>query len=348
MCNIAGYVGSRPAAPVLIDMIKAQEGFNAGFYTGIATMHEGKIYYAKLSGDTDRLLSMTEAAKLPGNIGIIHSRTRSGGGDGWAHPFVSYKNEKVDTAYVANGSAGIFKTRIGEAAMIAKDLENDGYLLNCKLWGVKNPSYPVLDDGACLHMSDIMCQLFQRNMDKCQDAVEAVSRAYCQFPGEIVGLLLNLSVPNAIVWSRISKPMFVGFSAHGACLSSCAIAFPKDFGEPRLLPACSAGCVYADHYTEAAYKDPPARVAEIDDNIYKSASEVIIGALSEGEKRFSDLLKLVRPLDQWQKDADCLPDTPLVYDILYKLYKEQKLKMHNVSVEGVQKDILAPLTLFSL
>lgn len=81
MCNIAGYVGTKRAAPILIDMIKREEGLDGGFYTGIATIHEGKIYYAKLTGDADKLVAMTNAPSLPGTVGIIHSRTQSGGGD---------------------------------------------------------------------------------------------------------------------------------------------------------------------------------------------------------------------------------------------------------------------------
>jgi hypothetical protein len=34
MCNIAGYVGIRPAAPILIEMIRRQEGLAGGYYTG--------------------------------------------------------------------------------------------------------------------------------------------------------------------------------------------------------------------------------------------------------------------------------------------------------------------------
>ncbi|MBQ7034845.1 MAG: glutamine--fructose-6-phosphate aminotransferase, partial [Clostridia bacterium] len=84
MCNIAGYVGDRPAAPILIEMIRRQQGLDGGYYTGIATIHQGRLHYAKLAGDLDHLLENSEAMNLPGNIGIIHSRTRSGGGDGWA------------------------------------------------------------------------------------------------------------------------------------------------------------------------------------------------------------------------------------------------------------------------
>ena len=48
MCNIAGYTGFRRAAPVLIDMIRREEGFLGGYYTGIATIHEGKVYSAPI------------------------------------------------------------------------------------------------------------------------------------------------------------------------------------------------------------------------------------------------------------------------------------------------------------
>ena len=92
MCNMAGYVGEFRAAPILIEMMKREEGIQGGFQTGIATYHEGKIYYAKITGDTDRLTAMTNAASLPGNIGIMHSRSNSGGLDEWAHPFVSEKD----------------------------------------------------------------------------------------------------------------------------------------------------------------------------------------------------------------------------------------------------------------
>ncbi|MBQ2273110.1 MAG: glutamine--fructose-6-phosphate aminotransferase, partial [Clostridia bacterium] len=92
MCNIAGCVGSRRAAPILLEMLRRQEGFAGGYYTGIATIHEGRIYSAKLTGDVSKLISDTDAADLPGTIGIIHSRSKSGGGDPWAHPFLGYRN----------------------------------------------------------------------------------------------------------------------------------------------------------------------------------------------------------------------------------------------------------------
>ena len=73
MCNMAGYAGIKDAAPILIEMLKRQEGFEGGYSSGIATFHEGKIYYAKIVGDTDRLVALTEAAKtvLGNAFGLI-------------------------------------------------------------------------------------------------------------------------------------------------------------------------------------------------------------------------------------------------------------------------------------
>ena len=55
MCNIAGYAGHRQAAPILLEILRRQEPFDGNMSTGIATIHEGRLYYAKLTGDMERL-----------------------------------------------------------------------------------------------------------------------------------------------------------------------------------------------------------------------------------------------------------------------------------------------------
>ena len=94
MCTIAGYAGKRRAAPILIEMMRKEEFMDGGLSTGIATIHEGKLYTAKVTGDLETLLRETDAADLPGTVGIIHSRT---GGNlvSHAHPFKSADGELV-------------------------------------------------------------------------------------------------------------------------------------------------------------------------------------------------------------------------------------------------------------
>ena len=65
MCNIAGYIGNRRAAPIRIEMLRRQEIYDGGLATGIATVHEGKLYMRKVAGNLDELLRDTDAIDLP-------------------------------------------------------------------------------------------------------------------------------------------------------------------------------------------------------------------------------------------------------------------------------------------
>ena len=51
MCNIAGYAGTEKAAPKLLEMLRRQQAFDGGVCTGIATIHDGRIFYRKVFGD---------------------------------------------------------------------------------------------------------------------------------------------------------------------------------------------------------------------------------------------------------------------------------------------------------
>jgi len=339
MCNIAGYAGTRPAAPVLIDMLRREEGWNAGFYTGIATIHEGKIHYAKLTGDLDHLLSGTDAATLPGTIGVIHSRTASGGGDEWSHPFIGEVNGEEILAYVANGSRGCFTPRAAEATALAGKLEAAGYAFRSR---ENNPVglYPALPDGGAAHMSDVMAQLIARNIVRGQNPSSAMDAAFCEMPSEIVGLMLSLAEPDCIQWSRINMPMFVGFSGHGTYLASTPQAFPSDAGEPTLLPALSGGRIYPGRFTAAPYKTPPGTVAPITPRILCKAYALIESALKEGPRTMPQLNALVRPRFE---AADCVPSAALVYSILNDLERENRLIITKENRPGMHEGLTAPL-----
>ena len=78
MCNIAGYVGKRNAAPILLEMLKRQENFDGGMTAGIATIHEGRLYTVKCEGTVEDLIKNTDAMNLPCNIGIAHTPLKLG------------------------------------------------------------------------------------------------------------------------------------------------------------------------------------------------------------------------------------------------------------------------------
>ena len=339
MCNIAGYVGEKNAAPLLIEMIKQQEGYNGGYYTGIATLHEGKIYHAKLSGDTDRLLALTDAAKLPGRIGIIHSRTKSGGGDEWAHPFLGYREGTPFCAYVANGGVGCFASRGTEFNEMAQALFEQGYPLHSRV-AIEPPAYIQLKDGASVHMSDVMCQMIVRQLRTCNDQARAMEAAFCEMPSEIVGLLLSLDTPDRITYSRFNLPMSVGFAPHGAYLASSPMAFPADAGEPSLLPANSCGYIYADRACTMPMKHPPKAVAHLSAEIVDRAYHAVKAVLEERETIFSVLSnEVVKPLFTGE---DLRPNAALVYQVLLALKKEGLLQERIDTLPGVFPELTAP------
>ena len=196
MCNIAAYVGERRAAPILIEMLSRIEGMNAGFFTGIATLHEGRLHYRKLEGELSYLLAHTDAADLPGNIGLIHGRTPGMGGDGWAHPFVGMRANEPVTALIANGSFGIFKPNLDRYTAIARSLEADGYTLTSATAQPVELGRP-LASGLRAHMTDAFCQLVLRYMDAGESEARALELAFTEAPEEMVTLMLSVQHPIA-------------------------------------------------------------------------------------------------------------------------------------------------------
>lgn len=338
MCNIAGYVGSQAAAPILMDMMRRQQGFAGGFYTGIATLHQGKIYYEKLTGDLDHLLENTRAASLPGNIGILHSRSYCGGtgGDAWAHPFVTQRDDKVTLAYVANGAAGRF-AECAEHGARAAQLIKDGYPLSAQR--IDTDRYVTLPDGSKVHMSDMMCQCIARNIERGSTAEQAVADAFCENPSEIVALLLSLQSPDAIVWARINRPMMLSFASHGAYLATTAMAFPNDAGQVQSLPPLSSGYVYKDHYSANAFAHPPTTVAPLDADVTKRAYQLVKDYISDERHTFWEIEELCLRLF----DGNDVPLNALVaYEALRKLQNEGGLDITTKYLEGAAKGLKAP------
>lgn len=347
MCNIAGYIGTKQAAPILIEMMKKQEGLDAGFYTGIATIHEGKIYCAKTVGTVEDLLATTDAAKLPGTIGFIHSRTPGGKGQDtaeWAHPFTTEKNGKIESAYIANGCIRFFNPWLEKRISVAESVVQDGYELKTKLYSPKS-SYK-LSSGMTMHGSDVMCQLITRNIHKGADVVDAIADAFCENPGEIVGLLLNVNEPNGIIWGRMNYPMHVNFVEHGAYLATAPMAFPEDAGEPQLLHPFSSGIIYKDFLTLKPFKNPPAEIWSLDSILYHKMYEIIYAELQkDGGTTVPQIGELIYPMFGKEKLA---PIGPVIYRILYDIHRNEGLKFETKYKPGQVEDKQAPVFYMSL
>ncbi len=239
MCMMAGYIGNRTAAPILLEMLKRQEGFAGGYYSGLATLDEGRLSMEKVVGDVENLCSKTAALSLPGTIGIAHSRTPNGGGREWAHPFV---DEREELAYIANGAGGKY---VDCSLLFQKCLnlmESGCRFCSAQREPVK--SYPALDNGLYVHSSDLMCQAiadaYTREPALPESLLRAGCNAYESYPAEITGLCLHAAHPDEIVILRHNKPLMVGRNAEGEFFfASCSLGFPEGVEWRMRMPPLS-------------------------------------------------------------------------------------------------------------
>jgi len=74
MCQLAAYVGDRPVVPLLLDVLRLQEGYFGGQATGLATLDEGRITMHKAPGPVDQFKKSTDLKRFKGTTGIAHSR----------------------------------------------------------------------------------------------------------------------------------------------------------------------------------------------------------------------------------------------------------------------------------
>lgn len=341
MCNIAGYVGTKPAAPILIKMMSMQEGYNAGYYTGLATIHDGKLYMDKVIGDLQVLLEQTDCAHFPGTTGFIHSRSKSGGSVEWGHPFMG-TGEKI--AYIANGTSGLFKKAYAEAHRQAyTELMADGYVMRSR---EESPigAYTVMPDGAGVHGSDILCQHIARLVDKGKSTLEAIEQTYIRLCGEVVGLVLNREEPDRITWARTNFPMFIGTADHGIYMSSTPQAFPEDVKQIKLLNEMACGYVTSDSYVEKPIAaDIP--ITGITPSMYRDCYDAVCKAIAEKEMTCEEIDEVM--LDILGRELP-VSYPAAEYEILYDLQQQGRLCIHTYRVKGATPELTAPQYRMSL
>lgn len=332
MCVIAGYIGNKPASPVLLEMLRREEGLAGGYYSGVVTLHEGKLHCAKVVGDVATLLKETDAWNLPGSIGLAHSRTPGGGGQAWAHPFIDTRKK---VAYIANGGYGPYDGRVDFTAAAARLLAR-GYEFETAQAETVTAKYPCLPDGRWIHVSDLLCQSIAA---ACEDEasgeerlLNAASAVYQELPSCIVGLCLHVEHPDEIVGVRHNKPMDIGRLRDGSLvMASGALAFPEGVDWEMRLPALTGvrfernGRVTLRPFTNqalipvgafpSAEKIEQALVAPLREAGVKSVNEIVqasvplypAGVLDEKEVIAFGLLRALRDEGRIELFETCMP-----------------------------------------
>lgn len=337
MCNIAGYIGGHRAAPILIDMMRRQDGFGGGYYTGLATIHEGKLYSAKVVGGIDKLLRETNALDLPGTVGIIHSRSNSGGDVEWGHPFLSNDG---NMAMVVNGHRGLICTREQQNAAV-QSLDEDGYHFRSRVPQTIG-DYPIFADGSCAHVSEALTLMTERHHKNGKSPEEAMAATYCELPDQIVGLAVFADEPDAIIVARRDQPMMIGRTADATYLATTAIAFPAEEQYVGIdpIPVASSGTIRRD--SRVFHSFPPAKipVGEITSDIICKARAMLLDSLEKQNGEPASIMKLMPTLGDLFPTGTLPQKWMLGYEALRPLLADGTVEIvpypHQGAFEGIE------------
>ena len=340
MCNIAGYAGEKRAAPILIEMIRKQQNFDGGCCAGIATVHNGRLYYRKVVGDIETLVNTTDALYLPGNVGIAH--TRPGGKPveySFAHPFITMDESM---AGIENGTN---KTKNHDQICqeITTAMENEGYVFRENSF-VENSRFPKLLDGSYVNASCTRVMLADKYIKQGMDIPAALARASEEIYADIVLSVLNVATADRFYALRTTRPAVSLKSDDGTYLATTRFAFPEDAeGEVKMLPLFQTCEISKDGVTVTDAKMTKCEaVSEITDYTLEEAYHRICKMLKgqkENPLNFDDLEVAVgkQMRDLFPGEHTLVQDARVVYDVLYRLEEEGLLKKEIRIIKGYVK-----------
>jgi glutamine---fructose-6-phosphate transaminase (isomerizing) len=195
-CSIIGYKGNSYAAPLLVESLKKMEyrGYDS---VGIATIENGNILVKKGVGKVAQVSKTLELQKMPGQIGIGHTRWATHGGitDINAHPHEGCSSE---IAVVHNGIVENYKE-------LKKDLLASGH------------SFKSETD------SEVIAHLLEEFYSQLHDKVQAIVQVCNKLHGAYA--FVAIFGDGTICGSRYDEPLIIGLPNDGYFISSDVLGF---------------------------------------------------------------------------------------------------------------------------
>lgn len=326
MCNIAGYAGKRQAAPILLEMLRKQELYDGDMSTGVATIHEGKLYYKKVVGNVDNFLKHVDLSELPGTIGIAH--TRPGGADNGIapHPFISMDKR---TALVTNGTIPTTKycPKWDEGAQMLVD---NGYKFFHENPNNPKGRSPKLENGHHVSPAEARVFLADYYMKQGKGAAEALALACPWMYSDNVTVMITENYPDQITLLRTTRPMVCVMEKDETYIATSRFAMPEELEiEAFDLPLFYGIEVKRDGINVTKFRMDMEPVMEMTPYTYYESYKRI-EALLKSDKAplyFDELEFAIDDMrDLWPGDHTCVQHARLVYDLLWQFDKEGRLR----------------------
>jgi len=195
MCGIIGVIGSRPAAPLLLEALRRLEyrGYDSA---GLATLVNGHIDRRRAEGKLGNLAAVLERSPLPGTTGIGHTRWATHGAptESNAHPH--------GTARVSVVHNGIIENH----AELRAELEAEGQ------------EFQTETD------TETVAQLVDLNLKRGMDPTLAAGTAFRRLEGAYALAMIFAGHPELIVGAQNGAPLAVGFGEDEMFVGSDALA----------------------------------------------------------------------------------------------------------------------------
>lgn len=196
MCSIIGYKGGSYAAPLIVESLRRMEyrGYDS---VGIATINDGNILVNKGVGKVEEVSRALGFQKMPGQIGIGHTRWATHGGitHANAHPHEACTSE---VAVVHNGIIENYKD-------LKRDLISSGH------------SFKSETD------SEVIAHMLEESLAVSRNKVEAIVTVCSKLKGAYA--FVAIFGDGTICGSRYDEPLIVGLSNDGYFISSDVLGF---------------------------------------------------------------------------------------------------------------------------
>ena len=185
MCGIVGYLGSRQAAPILLDGLSKLEyrGYDSA---GVCVMSDGELKVAKSKGRLANLSGLIDGGSaIRGTFGIGHTRwaTHGAPSDVNSHPHIA------DAGRIAVVHNGIIENYL----RLKEDLIRKGKHFQSET------------------DTEVVANLIEYYYDKLQDFPRAVRRAVGQLEGSYALGILCQDLPGTMIAVKKESPLIFGF-----------------------------------------------------------------------------------------------------------------------------------------